>query len=626
VLVLEAVYLVAANAFLRSGGLAELINRKPEKTHISWESASTSLPGFFRIRGFELRAQTRKDQIYLHVAEASGRISLLELAFRTIHIRGVEARDADFRYRERLDRPPGADREDEPPKEPTNVGYWPEIPGFANPPDPKPEAIYPITRKKHPWTIAITGAEVEGPVRVAFNELRLAADGTVGGGVTVKPRRTITIHRGRLGLDSTEVTVGPDVVTDDLALNADLRFKPFPAKGAKAPDVLGGLSGELSIAGRLSERAAVSQEITPGLSTFGAGTVAAHLELKNGVVRDGSHYSLRSEAFHLRLMGLDASGSATVSGDTRKVNGEHRSTLEVVFGDFRFVDPEDGSTDISGSGLGLDAAWNGFSIADRVPAAHAVVVVPTATIHDIGAFDGLIPEQTALTLVSGTGTVESRIEIADRVAVGSLDLAAEEIALEAGGTPLRGDLEVHAKLAEGSLPTRHFDLTGTTIKLDKIVADGLSEKKQQRLDPWFCAIGLVQGDVTFGKPMAASGNVKLEMLDTRPVIGLLRRFGVGPGWLAMAPNIRNVDGTMDVQFDKGSFAFSDLVMAGDGFEGLGWMSVRDKKADGRLFVRFKAVMAGVAIDQGKAKIQLAKPRAWFDEQPEGPGSIPGDSR
>jgi hypothetical protein len=199
--VFEVFYVVSANYLLRSGRLIELINKKPEKTHISWESAVTYLPGFATVEGFTLRSQTKKDQIYLHVVEADARISLIKLAFKTIHIRGVDAREVDFRYRERLDRPPKAGQEEEPSEPPPLLEYFPEIPGFSNPPDPKPEDIYPRKRKKRPWTIAITGAEVDGPVRVALNGARLEGSGSVGGGVTVVPRETIAIHRGRTRFD-----------------------------------------------------------------------------------------------------------------------------------------------------------------------------------------------------------------------------------------------------------------------------------------------------------------------------------------------------------------------------------------------------------------------------------------
>ena len=108
-LVLEIAYVVGANIFLRTGLLLHLINKKPEKTQDQLGlCGSTYLPGFATVKGFTLRSQTRKDQIYLHVADADARISLIKLAVKTIHIRGVDARDVDFRYRERLDRPPKA--------------------------------------------------------------------------------------------------------------------------------------------------------------------------------------------------------------------------------------------------------------------------------------------------------------------------------------------------------------------------------------------------------------------------------------------------------------------------------------------------------------------------------------
>ena len=617
-LAFEVIYVVAANAFLRTGLLLDLINKKPEKMSISWDSVVTYLPGVATVTNFELRSQTRKDQVYLRVVEADARISLIKLLAKTIHIRGVDARDADFRYRERLDRPPKENQDDEQGGEPPNPEYWPDIPGYSNPPDPKPEDLYEIKKKKRPWTIKITGAEVEGPIRVALGDVRIEGDGWVGGGVTVKPRRTIRIHRGRLGFASTKVTIGADVVTSDLKITGDVDFDAFPAKGAKIADILEGVSGELSVAGQIGDRVAVRNVITPGISTYGAGDVDISMKLKDGVLRDGSEYSLQSDSFQVQIMGLDLSGSATVIGSTRKDRGKHVTTARFDLGEFEFVDPDDGSVDISGSGLELDAVWHGLSIAGRVPATHAELVIPNATVHDISTFNAVIPEQGGLTLVSGTGEIETRLEVNDQVASGTLDIVAEDIILQSKGTPFVGDLEVHANLAEGDLPARRFDFSGTTVLLDKIVGNELSEKKQNKLDAWYCDLEVREGELIIDKPLSTHGDVRLKMHDSRPVIAVLKDLGAGPKWLSMAPNIKDIDGTMKVDIRKGSLAFEDLDMTGDGFEALGWMSVVDKKADGRLFVRFKSVMAGVSLDQGKAKIHLSKPRKWFEEQSNGP--------
>jgi hypothetical protein len=614
VIVLEIVYVVAANAFLRTGLLAELINKKPEKTHLSWESAVTYLPGFASVENFELRSQTRKHQIYLHVAEADTRISLIKLMFKTIHIRAVDARDVDFRYRPRLDRPPKPEQEDEEPKESKNTEYWPEIPGFSNPPDPKPEDLYPAKKKKRPWAIKISGADVEGPIRVALQDILIEGDGSAGGGVTVRPKETITIHRGRLDLGTTRVSIGPDVVTSSLAIRADVEIDSFPAKGAKVQDVLGGISGELSIVGEIGDRVAVRHVITPGISTYGAGNLAVNLELKDGVLRKGSEYSLESDNFRVTVMGLDATGSATVRGRTEKTRGEHVTTAHINLGEFTFVDPADDSVDISGTGLELDAVWEGLSIDARVPARRAVLVIPTAHIHDIGAFDVLIPEQSALRLYSGTGEVAARLEVSDQVASGTLDLQAEEILLTTKGQRFIGDLELHARLAEGSLETREFDFSGTTLRLDNLIDEEMSAKQQAKLDAWYCNVELERGKTVLGKPLAVDGVVDLELHDSKPILAALKDLGVGPKWISMVPKIKNIAGTLDLEIDKNVLGVDDLDLAGDGFEALGWLHVVEKQADGRLYVRFKSLAAGVQLEQGKSKVILSKPRRWFDEQ------------
>ena len=66
-------------------------------------------------------------------------------------------------------------------------------------------------------------------------------------------------------------------------------------------------------------------------------------------------------------------------------------------------------------------------------------------------------------------------------------------------------------------------------------------------------------------------------------------------------------------------AVEDLALTGKDLEVLGWIHIRDKKADGRVFARYGVLSAGVALDQGQRKIHLAKSRKWFEEQP-GPPS------
>jgi translocation and assembly module TamB len=226
----------------------------------------------------------------------------------------------------------------------------------------------------------------------------------------------------------------------------------------------------------------------------------------------------------------------------------------------------------------------------------------------------MIPGDSVLAFQSGTGEVEARLDVNDRIAVGTLDLVAEEVVLKTRDVPLYGDLEVHAILAEGNLPTKEFDLSGTTIRLDDIVGEDLTAKQERKLEAWYCDVELQKGSVTIGKPMEADGQVRLKMYDTRPVVAMLREFGTGPKWLALMPNVKEVDGTMNVGFGKERMTVDDLVLNGEKLEVLGWLHILNKKTNGRLFIKYGIMAAGVALDGGKGKVYVAKPRKWFEEQ------------
>jgi hypothetical protein len=141
--VLEVVYVVASHLLLRGDALSRLINKKPEKFRIEWTSARSYLPGLVAIERLTIRGQSRKVQWYLAADDVRGRIGLLRLALKTVHVRSTSAAGLDFRLRRRLD-PPADEGEgaEGAQKEIRGSEHFPEIPGLANPPDPRPEDLY----------------------------------------------------------------------------------------------------------------------------------------------------------------------------------------------------------------------------------------------------------------------------------------------------------------------------------------------------------------------------------------------------------------------------------------------------------------------------------------------------
>lgn len=608
---LELVYLVAANAMLRGDFMSRLINRKPEKTHVAWTSAQSWLPGVVTVQGLTMRGQSRRVQWYLEVQNARARISLLGLAAKRFRVARIAASDVDFRLRRRID----VQREDDvEPKPIHGVEFFPEIPGLTNPPDPKPEDLYPRKKKRHrPWTVDLRGVHIDGSIRVAVDRIRVEGEGVVAGALTYRLRDSIRIRRAVLDMTSTRLLIDGELASDNLALDVDSRWRAFPPKGTKLPQVVGGISGTLAIAGDLYARASVPVELVPGLPISGTGHLDTTLHLRDGVPQPGSTYSLTSDTFRVGLLGLTAVGSATLDGSTSRSESTTVTELTVDLGAYQFVDPTDASVGIEGSGLTVRAVWKALSLADRMTPETVDVELPRADIHDVGVLGDLLPPLRNVSIDSGTGSVSGRITVdGSGTAHGQIDVEAQEIEITAQDVPLQADLTVHAQLDRGDLRTRAFDVSDTTVSLANVVDRTSSPSKDQ--EPWWSTVELDQGSVVLVKPLAARGSVTVRMHDTRPVVALISELTSPPKWLSLLPNVKNVEGTMDVTVNESTRAADDITITGESLEILGWLHVADKRPDGRIFIKYKGLAAGIGFVEGRSKMHLAKPRQWFDEQ------------
>ncbi|MEQ1875684.1 MAG: hypothetical protein ABL958_03500, partial [Bdellovibrionia bacterium] len=98
IVVLEIIYVIAGNAFIRSDTLKNLVNA-PNKTFIDYTDAWTVLPGLAHVRNFSLSDQDQNVQWELKIEEATVSINLLTLPFRRLNLTKVNAQGANFKLR-----------------------------------------------------------------------------------------------------------------------------------------------------------------------------------------------------------------------------------------------------------------------------------------------------------------------------------------------------------------------------------------------------------------------------------------------------------------------------------------------------------------------------------------------
>jgi hypothetical protein len=313
-------------------------------------------------------------------------------------------------------------------------------------------------------------------------------------------------------------------------------------------------------------------------------------------------------------MDLEFEGSAEVEGRTAKLDGKPATDATIHLAEYSVSDPADGAANVTGNGLTLDASWDGLSFAERTPATTVSVVLPSTDIHDLAIINSLMPPHRPLTIDSGTGQLQATLHVEEGLAAGELHLDADDIIMDSRGDLHHADLQVHAVLAQGDLEARHFDFSGTTLRVDDIAGDDATVKEQKKFGDWFCDFEVKRGEITFGRPLAVDGRFTVAMFDIRPIIALLKGIGKPPGWLFLVPNAKDVNGTLDLTLGADQTSLDHVTITGKGLEVLGWMDLEKKNSNGRIFLKHGMLAAGFAMTDGKGKIILAKPRKWFEAE------------
>ncbi|HYG07706.1 MAG TPA: hypothetical protein VD865_15040 [Stenotrophomonas sp.] len=108
VVALYLLYLLAANIFLNTGLAPWAINRKPERFTLHWDRAVSWWPGRVDARGVRLRGHTMHVRWHIDAQRARGRIVMLALLRREVHMPWIEADEVTG----------GTRRDDGPPIEP----------------------------------------------------------------------------------------------------------------------------------------------------------------------------------------------------------------------------------------------------------------------------------------------------------------------------------------------------------------------------------------------------------------------------------------------------------------------------------------------------------------------------
>lgn len=238
-----AIHVVLAGPLLRGW-----VNTSPQELLLSYDSASSWVPGVIHVHGLTMRGSDANVQWTFRMEDATISISLFDLLRRRFHATRVRARGLVFRLREKVESNDLS---------PAHLARLPEIPGFADPPlkstPPRPPPS-PSFARQHFWSVLVENLVADPTSDIWIEIYRFRGQARLTGSFFLHPHAETWIGPALVQFLSGQMELAPDgPLLSEASGRADCVIEPYDPERVAGPEVWRKISGGIAIAGRLED-------------------------------------------------------------------------------------------------------------------------------------------------------------------------------------------------------------------------------------------------------------------------------------------------------------------------------------------------------------------------------------
>ncbi len=607
----ELFYVAAFEWVARSGQLEEWINRRPDKAQFTFRSAHSWFPFRVSLAGVDLSVQTPRLQWRLRCERASGWISPAALLARRLRVESATISDAEFGLRMRVDTPQEAAARE---------ALLPPIAAFPLTGMPLlPRPLRPAWNFEFP---RLTATRVH---TVWLEQLRLIGDMQAAGGFAIRRRTEAEVESSRL-----EITAGTlELAGAPLArsLQGALTFStaPYAYREHRGLEALPFLDSSAKLTGEILAGPLLRSYLAraPWLDFEDSATAFdAALEMRRGVLVDGSRLRTEKASRTLRFFGFEATGQARLNFDVqRDATGGH-ADLAVSFDDFELRRSAAGQAVVGGTGLSLLAATRDLRAGGLPDDAKIRIDLGEARLLDLAGFSDLLPPSAALELAGGQGEVHGHFEAELGAgeagsANGSVTARITQASLISNGARFTGALAFDMPITSRDLTGRRFDLAGTRVELTGFTGPGepkVAESQDSTAPGGLGWRGTIEAQVArlhLVEPATAEGEFTLQLSDSAPLVQLYATRKDLPRWVERLLEEPDVQATGRFAYRKPELTIEALKAR---FEHWGFeadLELGKDRRRGLLLLEWRKLAVGVRMEGEKRTFKLSGAREWF---------------
>ena len=588
---LEIAYLVAVHLFLNTSLGPNLVNQKPEKSTITWQSGWSPFPGPVMIRGLVWERRSPSVDFRLEARELSLFFHTLPLVAQRIWISRIRA-----------------------------VGV--SMAMLSVPPGERLPAKKPNPRKKPGWRLWMRDMRISEVERFSFDDLAVSqGEGGVEGNVSYQERALVGIDEVSLEWREAVVsTKNPEsdemiVVAEPFTLTFEGGIAPFDEIDVGGPAVIPYFYGQIGLEG-VTEKLAVLDIFfanVPWLEKVeGRGEVSALLAFRKGRLLSPTRVEVSAQGLNADFLGWSAAGTGRIEGEVSGPDESSVADLKMIFDTFAIRRVPEARLQVEGEGLRISATARDPFLPGGFQDLEVLLDVPESRVPDFGVFSQYLPERLGLSEIAGSATMIGHLEArtATQRAEGALSVIAEGVKTRFYDLDVETRLELDARVSGTDLADWRLGLEGTSLRVTEgVFRDG----KKTEEEGWWMTVNVTRGTAKLKAPVEIQGDVELSMKDTRALVAV---FAETKTWLERFEGLLTVEdikAETKVRMEDQVFSLRGLDLEGKNLEAGAELDLVGGSASGLLYLNFHGIDVGLELENNERAWKIIRARKWFDE-------------
>ncbi len=541
---------------LSTGMLYTLLNRRPQKHQIEWQSAWTVIPGVIHIRGFKLRNRTPSTSWNLDIDQARLHVSLPALLFRSFRVSRISVNGVSAEIY-RLPKPtidinPDPDR--------TEIA----LASFKSVSSP----LYSVSTNpgipaKPKWRIKLDHIAISEFHQIDVNGYVWSGNGHVEGSLDMITRDRMHVTGFAAKLKEGIVHYQGKTVSEKLTLTMALDLGPYLPRENRGRRLLNHLTGNIKVDGYISQIDFLRYYFgnRDWLAINGTGEISADLYLDKGLLRENSALTYRSGQIQTRMKDWEISGTGQLDGSVSRQEDLLESRLQLNLRNISVSNHALSSQPVHGPGLDLSVIGRNIRLDDKEPNLNVSIDLVDSTIDDLSIYNSLFPKGSGFEILDGSRcTLQTHIDVLRGYGKCRIEISGSQTGIRFRDQSFRGDLQFSTELTTTDPQIRIFRMKDMLLKLTDV--NHISGPGDDRI-AWNASVSIPDTLLILGHPISLESKLELALSDSYP----LRRVFLAnqQKWFQDIIGFKNLSGQAVIVVSDGLLLLRDVTLSGTGF-------------------------------------------------------------